>query len=71
MLQDMFFISLYFDPMSAVMAEDEMRRRYGAAALEAAMVKGWLGSKFLLCRETPAARVFWLTDKGRAAAAQG
>lgn len=63
MLQDMHLLSVYFDPAQAGMYEDDLTRRYGAAAVQAAIAKGWVVSRWMAgcgyCR-----RVLWISNAG-------
>lgn len=40
LLHDLYLLSCYFEPAQAVLYEDELRARYGAAAVEGALREG-------------------------------
>jgi hypothetical protein len=42
MLHDLYLLSCYFDPAQAAQYEEDLRRRYGADAVQAAMDQGWI-----------------------------
>jgi hypothetical protein len=42
MLHDLYLLSCYFEPSLAVMYEDDMKRRYGAVAIQKAVQDGFL-----------------------------
>lgn len=64
MLQDMHMLSIYFDPAQAGMYEDDLMRRYGAVAVQAAITKGWVVSRWMAvggrCR-----RILWISNAGQ------
>ena len=42
MLHDLYLLSCYFEPTQAILYEDELKRRYGIAEINAAMKEGYI-----------------------------
>lgn len=67
MLHDLYLLSCYFDPASAAQYETDLRRRYGAAAVEKALAAGHLVRRSLPPCGRAADRLVWLSEKGMSA----
>lgn len=62
MLHDLYLLSCYFDPASAMLYEEDLEKRYGVEKIREAIGQGWLqiysmpslrGEGNVICRLTP------------------
>lgn len=53
MLHDLYLLSCYFDPSQAMMYEDDLRRKYGAQAVQDALREGFLDIICAPCAKRP------------------
>lgn len=47
MLQDLWMLSIYFDPPQACITEDELKKYYGEWVVRLAHAKGWLNARWI------------------------
>lgn len=68
MLQDLYLLSVYFEPSQAIMYEDDLKRRYGDSTVLSAMKEGWLEFYRAPCLRGEGRCFYRLSEKGMKAA---
>ena len=68
MLHDLYLLSCYFDAPSAILYEDDLKRRYAPHEILHAMKEGWLDFYRAPCLRGDAKCFYRLSQKGLRAA---
>ena len=68
MLQDLYLLSVYFEPSQAIMYEDDLKRRYGDGTVLSAMKEGLLEFYRAPCLRGEGRCFYRLSEKGMKAA---
>jgi hypothetical protein len=70
MLTDLYLLDQYFEEPAAAMYREDVIRKFGAAAFEAALCGGLIEACCLPCRDSESKVLCRLSEKGRKAAAE-
>jgi len=64
MLHDLYLLSCYFDAPSAIIYEDDLKKRYGNEAVSQALSQGWLDFYRAPCLRGNGKCFYRLSQKG-------